>query len=101
VAIGHRIQLGEWAVRPETNTNFAEALALLDGHWDLPQRTFDSALFDGRVFSVNPPLFTFISYVGAAAMRWQGELVTQLYRPWYVLLVALPLPIIGFAAFRG
>ncbi len=101
VAIGHRVRLGEWTVRPDTNTNLAEALALLDGHWDLPQRMFDSALFEGRVYSVNPPLFTFISYACAAAMRWQGEIVTQLYRPWYVMLVALPLPIIGFAAFRG
>lgn len=101
VAVGHRVRLGEWTVRPESNTNLAEALALLDGHWSLPQRMFDSALFEGRVYSVNPPLFTFISYICAAAMRWQGEIVTQLYRPWYVMLVALPLPIIGFAAFKS
>lgn len=101
VAVGHRVRPGDWTVRPESNSNFAEALALLEGHWELPQRIFDTALVDGRVYSVNPPLFTFISYVCAAAMRWQGEIVTQLYRPWYVMLVALPLPIVGFAAFRG
>lgn len=101
VAVGHRVRLGEWTVRSDFNSNFAEAVALLDGRWEIPQRLFDTALFDGRAYSVNPPLFTFICYVCGALQRWQGEGLTELYRPWFVMLVALPLPIIGFAAFRG
>src|ERR1041384_8617084 len=62
LAVGQWLRLTEWRVRPESNTNFAEALAWRHGRLDLPARIHDSALYNGRIYSVNPPLFSFLSY---------------------------------------
>jgi len=50
--------------RPDTvftlqeNIQIAEAQAWWSGRLDLPERKHDSALFDGRVYSPFPPLFS-------------------------------------------
>src|SRR5438477_207666 len=61
VVVGPYVRLSEWRVNGDANTNFAEALAWREGRLDLPHRVHDSALRAGRVYSVNPPLFSFLS----------------------------------------
>ena len=113
VVVGPKARLSEWRVDASVNTNFAEAMAWRAGRLDLPKRVHDSALFGGRVYSVNPPLFTFLSY-GALAGRdlnlWvMGRLgiaapdvsdAVVFPTVWYVGLVALPLVIVGFWALQ-
>ena len=63
VVAGPKVRLSEWRLEtPTANTNFLEALAWYSGRLDIPERVHDSALYQGRVYSVNPPLFSFVSY---------------------------------------
>ncbi len=43
------------------NIQIAEAEAILTGRLDLPERRWDTAFKDGKVYSYFPPLFTFIA----------------------------------------
>ncbi len=45
------------------NIQIAEAQAWWQGRLDLPERKWDSALFNGKVYSHFPPMFTFLSFV--------------------------------------
>jgi len=74
------------------NIQIAEAQAWWEGRLDLPERKWDSALFNGRVYSHFPPMFSFI----AAA-----------FTPWFdgvphwavVLFTALSIPILAYVLF--
>lgn len=46
---------------PADNVQIAEAQAWWNGKLDLPERIWDTALKDGRVYSYFPPMFTIIS----------------------------------------
>lgn len=109
------IRLSDWQIGLN-NHGWIEAKAWWSGRIDLPidapapevPRPRDTAWFDGKVYNVFPPLWTFISYVTIGLLRLQsgwGELtagdVDAFYAPWYVGIVALPLPIVGFWAFRN
>ena len=99
VVAGPKVRLSEWRLEtPTANTNFLEALAWYSGRLDIPERVHDSALYKDRVYSVNPPLFSFLSYLATVMGAWQGEPVGQFYSPWLVTLVALPLPLLGYWA---
>ncbi len=94
------------------NHGLLEARAWRDGRLDLQptgpdprlgvNRPRDTAYHDGKVYNVFPPLFTFLSCVALWLQELQGLVgreATVFYAPWYVALVALPLPIVGFWAF--
>lgn len=99
VVVGPKARISEWKLTRSTgNTNFLEALAWYDGRLDIQERVWDSALYQGRVYSVNPPLFTFLAYGATVLAQRQGHPVETFYTPWYVELVALPLPLLGFWA---
>lgn len=100
LAVGPRVQLGEWSVRSETNSNIAEAMAWRQGRLDIGERTHDTAFKDGRAYNVFPPLFSMLGYVSATLQAWQNYPVDPLYRPWHVAMVALPVPLVGFWALR-
>jgi hypothetical protein len=53
-----------WVVRPAINPNVAEARAILDGRLDWLPRRWDTAWYEGRVYNVYPPMFTFIAIGG-------------------------------------
>jgi len=74
---------------PRNNSNVAEAEALLDGHLELTERAYDTALFEGKAYNVFPPLLTLIS---AAVMS-----VVPAGVPNTVLIVLLLLPTPGLA----
>ena len=82
-----------YILTPEHNPNVAEAAAMLDGRLELEFRGHDTALYDGKVYNVYPPMFTLISL---AALQWRPEGVHLQV----VFLLALPLPALAYLLFR-
>lgn len=76
------------------NVQIAEAAAWGSGRLDLPERTWDTALKDGRVFNCFPPMFTFV-----AAALW--PLFHGVPHPFVVFALALPVPLLAFVLMRG
>ncbi|MFQ5424400.1 MAG: hypothetical protein ACE5F9_10525 [Phycisphaerae bacterium] len=95
-----KVGLWKWHVIRNQNPAFQEGLAWRHGSLTLPQRTIDTALYKGRVYSVHPPLFALLTMTATALGGWQGVPEGTFYTPWYVMMVALPLPFIGFWAFQ-
>ena len=76
----------------QENVQIAEAQAWWEGRLDLPERKWDSALFNGRVYSHFPPMF---SLLAAAITPWFGGVPH-----WAVVLfVVLPIPFLAYALF--
>ncbi len=96
---GPTTRLGEWSVDAATNVAFAEALAWHDGRLDIPRRVHDSAIFQDRVYNINPPLFTLVCYSAVWFSRLLGERTDIFYPFWYVLVVAVPLPFVAYGCF--
>ncbi len=74
------------------NIQIAEARSWWEGRLDLPERKWDSALFNGRVYSHFPPMF---SLLAAAITPWFGGVPHWAV----VLLVVLPLPFLAYVLF--
>lgn len=74
------------------NIQIAEAQAWWNGCWDLPERKWDSALFEGHVYSHFPPMFSFVSAVVVPFFNGfpHGLLL---------ILVVLPAPFLAYALF--
>lgn len=109
LVVGPKITLSRWRVTPEGNTALDEALQWRQGSLALSHRFYECAEVDGRCYNVVGPLFTLLSVVatflaslGAALSRALGiEGASAGFSPlMYVGLVALPLPLVGFWAFR-
>ena len=74
------------------NVQVAEAQAWWAGRLDLPERKWDTALKDGRVYSYFPPMFTLLS---AAIVGFSPEGV-----PHFVLvLLVMLVPLLGYVLF--
>ncbi len=82
-----------YLLTPRNNSNVAEADAWLHGRLDLAERTYDTALHDGKVYNVYPPMFTLIS---AAIMASVPDGVPNTI---LILLILLPLPGLAYAVF--
>lgn len=86
---------------PNVNTALAEALRWREGRLDLAQRFYESAQGDDdRPYNVVGLAFTLLAVAGSALTQWFGGPPDSLSTFWYVALVALPLPLAAFAAFR-
>jgi len=95
------VPLWKWQVDPDLNPGLLEAQAWDRGERHLDRRVRYTALADdGKVYNAYPPFFTFASYAALQLGRLQGVPSGVFYAPWYVLLVALPLPIAAFWAFQ-
>ena len=72
------------------NIQIAEGQGWWAGRLDLPERKWDSALFEGRVFSHFPPMFSFLA-----------ALVTPVFHGvphWFIVLaIVLPIPLLAYA----
>lgn len=100
VVLGPTLEMSQWFVLPEDNQGAAEALAWLDGHLDLEGRGGDIALYDGRNYSIFPPLWTIICFCvyGFNQLVYGEPLV---FWSWlYALIVAGPVPLFYYLAFR-
>ena len=78
---------------PQDNAQIAEAASWWNGRLDLAERTWDTALKDGRVYSHLPPLFSLIA-AGLLAF-------TQTVPQWFIALaIALPVVLLSYFLFR-
>jgi hypothetical protein len=97
-----KIRPTRWYINGGTNSNFAEAVALLEtGRLNLPGHFLDTAEHEGKYYNVYPPAFTLISLALLApekAVLEAGQEYFMLPVLQFVVLV-LPLPVLGFWAF--
>jgi len=100
---GPTVQDARWQVQLEYNPVFQEAQSIRrGGALTLPERHRDTAIYDGRIHSVHPPLFMRIGLAGLALGWVQGLGDAAIYAPWYVMTVALPSGIgVSRDTFRG
>ncbi|RIK68500.1 MAG: hypothetical protein DCC65_02580 [Planctomycetota bacterium] len=96
---GPYARFSDWHVDAAENPGMAEALAWHEGRLDLPHRMHDSALYDGRVYNVFPPLFTLLAWFATWLGPALGAPDGQFPSAWLVTLVALPVAVTGYAAF--
>lgn len=74
------------------NIQIAEAQAWWQGRLDLPERKWDSALIDGRVYSHFPPMFSFIAAVVVPVFDGVPH--------WFIVLfIVLPVPLLAYVLF--
>lgn len=100
VVLGPKLRFSQWYIAPENNVAAAEAMAWLDGRLDLPGRGGDTALFDGKVYSIFPPLWTMVSYVvyGLYGRIVGGPVVFHTLL--YIALLAGTIPLLFYLACR-
>jgi hypothetical protein len=71
------------------NIQVAEAQAWWAGRLDLPERKWDSALYNGRVYSHFPPAFSFLSALAVPLFDGVPH--------WFLLLVVVvPIPLLAY-----
>lgn len=76
------------------NVQIAEARAWWQGRLDLPERKWDTALYNGKVYSHFPPLFTLLAAMVVPFFDGVPH--------WFiVLVVVLPVPLLAYAVFRS
>ncbi len=75
------------------NPHVAEAKSWLEGKTDIPERLWDTAMVDGKILNIFPPIMTFVSVAG---LLWNPEGV-----PFTLIsaLFVLPVPALAFALF--
>lgn len=97
---GRAMRLDSWRVSPG-NPALLEARAWMNGRLDIEQRVLDTAAPpDGRIYNVYPPLMTAICFAALQIGSLQGWPAGEVYAPWVVLIVGLPLPLAAYWAFR-
>lgn len=99
IAAGRTVRLPDWHVSPDQPA-LLEARAWLDGRTDVGRRSWDTALHEGRYYNIYPPCFTLFSVAALSLGRLAGAPPDTFFPFWYVLIVALPLPLVGFWAFQ-
>jgi hypothetical protein len=101
VTLGPTVQFSQWYIGPDNNQAAAEAEAWLDGRLTLPGRGGDTALYNGQVYNIFPPLLTVICFVYYGATSWLNDgMPLVFFTPLYVLIVAAPIPLLAYYAFR-
>jgi hypothetical protein len=100
LTIGPELRLSNWHISKELNPPFLEAMAWRDGRMDLSYRPQDTALYHDKIYSIHPPLFTLLSLAALSLGSLYNLPADDFYPPWYVMLIALPLPLVGFWAFQ-
>ncbi len=75
------------------NIQIAEAQSWWQGRLDLSERKWDSALFQGRVFSHFPPMFSFVSAIVTPVFHGVPH--------WFIAVaIVLPIPLLAYALTR-
>jgi hypothetical protein len=99
--IGHKIHLSQWQVHPESNAAFEEALRWKEGSLALRTNHYEVAHVGDKRYNVFGLAFVFISLVGTTLSSLTGGAAGDFSPPYYVALVALPLLLAAFGAFRA
>ena len=100
LAVGPKLSLSEWKVTPSGNTALAEALAWQRGTLDLGRDYYEDAEADGQHYNVVGLSFVLVSFLAAGLTGLSGASPEVFYAPYYVALIALPVPLVAFWAFR-
>lgn len=100
LCVGHRVRISRWHVEPATNAALEEALMWKKGRLHLEQNDYEVAREGDHRYNVVGLAFVIIAVIGTTIGEIGGNPSGTFYSPHYVLLVALPLPIAAFAAFR-
>ncbi|HVP13109.1 MAG TPA: hypothetical protein VMV94_18180 [Phycisphaerae bacterium] len=105
--VGPKVNLSKWRVTPDGNTALAEALAWRNGTLALSNDFQEDVHFNGSHYNVVGLAFVILSYVGtslsdwlATYSGWQDSPHEALHPVIFVMMVALPLPFLGYWAFR-
>jgi hypothetical protein len=88
-----------WVVDAQHNACHVEARAWRDGRLNLDRRYHDTAVYNGKVYSHFPPLFSFISWAAIAFNDATGGPEGEFPPELYILLVGLLPVAVGYWAF--
>ena len=97
--MGPTLRLSQWSM-PSDNQAAMEALAWLDGRMDVPTRGVDMAQYAGRYYNVFPPLWTCVCYAVYGLNRLLYGETLVFWTPLYAMILAAPIPLLAYAAFR-
>lgn len=98
--LGPALRMSQWYVSPENNQGAAEATAWLDGRLHLDSRGGDTAKFEGRPYNIFPPLWTSVCFAYYGLTRLAVGEPLAFFTVIYVALVAAPVPLLIYLAFR-
>jgi len=98
--VGPKITLSRWFVTTGGSTAAAEAVAWRNGTLELPKPFYEDAKYEGHHYNVVGLAFVILTVIGTTVTDWLGGGPDQFCSPLYVALVALPLPLLGYWAFR-
>lgn len=98
--LGPTLRFSQWYMSAD-NQAAAESLAWLDGRLDVPGRGLDMAQFEGRFYNIFPPLWTCVCYAVYGMNRLLFGETLVFWTPLYVLILAGPIPLLAYLAFRG
>ncbi len=98
--VGPKITLSKWFVTTEGSTAAAEAVSWRKGTLALSPSVYEDVEYDGRRYNVVGLAFVIVSVIGTTLTEWLGGGPEHFYAPLYVAVVALPVPFLGYWAFR-
>lgn len=101
LTVGPRVRLSQWQVFAESNAALEEALRWKEGSLALRLNDYEVARVGENRYNVVGLAFVFISLVGTSLTALTGGPPGTFYPPYYVALVALPLILAAYGAFRG
>lgn len=100
VVLGPKLRFSQWYMSPGENPGALEAMVWHEGRLEMPGRGIDLALHEGRSYNVFPPLWTIICFV---VYGLHGAMIGEplvFFGPLYVIILAGPIPICFYLAFR-
>lgn len=97
--VGDQLRLSQWNVTPQANAALDEALAWKRGTFAMKYNTYEVAHVGDRCYNVVGLAFTLISVVATTLTHGLGGGAEEFHAPWFVAIVALPIPLLAYAAF--
>ena len=101
LTVGNRVRLEQWQVHAESNAAMEEALRWKEGSLALRLNDYEVARVGEVRYNVFGLAFVLISLVGTTLTALTGGPSGTFYPPYYVALIALPLVLAAYGAFRA
>lgn len=99
--VGYKVRLSQWQVHPQGNAAFEEALSWKQGSLTLRSNDYEVARVGDKHYNAVGLAFVLISLAGTALTSLTGGATNDFAAPYYVALVALPLILAAYGAFRS